>query len=67
MSPVPLNGTYVVLMPSSRSRRTCATWFAEFVPEPASVTAVGFSFAARTRSANVLNGLSAATITASGV
>ena len=64
---MPLNGTYVVLIFISRSSRTCATWFAEFVPEPAMVTDSGFSRAARTRSANVLNGLSAATMSASGV
>ena len=66
-SPVPLNGTYVVVMPAALLSRACAAWFAEFVPDPARLSVPGLAFAAATKSWNVLKGDSVRTMIASGV
>ena len=67
MSPVPLNGTYVVLMPNAAFSRSCAAWLAELRPEPPRVILPGCAFAALTKSAKVLIGLDSETTSASGV
>ncbi len=54
---------YVILGPVF----SWAAWFAELSAEPAMLSVPGFSFASRTKSWNVLIGLSAGTISASGV
>jgi hypothetical protein len=66
MSPVPLNGMYVVLKPNEAFRRSCAAWLAEFSPDPPRLI---FQVGLRclTRSPNVLNGLESETTSASGV
>src|ERR1700694_4453777 len=49
-SPVPLNGTYVVLIPAAWLSRSCAAWLAELVPEPARFSDPGFALAAAMKS-----------------
>ena len=66
-SPVPLYGTYVVLTPKSRFRRSCAAWLAELRPEPPRLSLPGFSFAALMKSAKVLIGPASLTTSRSGV
>ncbi len=53
--------------PASAFRRSCAAWFAEFVPEPARLSFPGLAFAAAMKSLYVLNGESVRTTMPSGV
>src|SRR4051812_43913867 len=66
-SPVPLNGTYSVLMPKAASRRSCAAWLAEYWPEPARLSLPGLALAAFRKSCQFLIGLLALTTRMSGV
>ena len=61
MSPVPLKGTYVVFMPKTAFRRSCAMWFAELSPEPPRLSLPGSAFATRTKSWKDLMELDSAT------
>src|SRR4051812_19311781 len=66
-SPVPLNGTYSVLMPKAASRRSCAAWLAEYWPEPARLILPGLALAAARNSWKLWIGLFWLTTRMSGV